>query len=80
MITLGKKFKDRVTGFEGVATGFCTYITGCSQVLLAPEISADGSLRDSPWFDQQRLEEQPGDAVVLDNGATPGFDREAPKR
>lgn len=77
---LGLTFKDKITGFEGVATGYVQYLTGCNQVLLAPRCGPDGALRDSQWFDQQRLETQMNAAVTLDNGVTPGCDRAAPKR
>lgn len=81
MIELGKTYKDRITGFVGVATGFVKYISGCNQALLAPRCGEDGALRDSQWFDQQRLEAVPNMPVVaLDNGATPGADRAAPRR
>ena len=79
-IELGKKYKDRITGFHGVATGHCTYISGCSQVLLAPPASPAGEFRESQWFDEQRLEQIGGEQIVLDNGSTPGADRAAPKR
>ncbi len=26
---LGKKYKDRITGFEGVAVGYVEYLTDC---------------------------------------------------
>ncbi len=29
MIELGRTYKDRITGFKGVATGFVEYLTGC---------------------------------------------------
>lgn len=80
MIQLGMTYKDKITGFEGVATGFVQYLTGCNQALLAPPLSADGSLRDSNWFDVQRLDLLAREQVVLDNGPTPGCDRAAPKR
>jgi hypothetical protein len=81
MINLGMTYKDKITGFTGVATGFVQYISGCNQALLAPRCGEDGSLRDSQWFDQQRLEVQPEHPIVaLDNGATPGCDRAAPRR
>lgn len=78
---IGHTFRDKISGFQGVATGHCEYITGCSQTLLHPR-SLDGAKpAESAWFDDQRLEMIPGEErVVLDNGATPGFDREAPKR
>lgn len=80
MIQLGKTYKDKITGFTGVATGFVQYISGCNQALIAPGVSPDGGMRDSQWVDQQRLEEQNTPQITLDNGDRPGFDRAAPKR
>lgn len=76
---LGITAKDKITGFEGVVTGICSYISGCSQALLTPPVK-DGAFVEAHWFDLQRLEAQPGEPVVLDNGETPGFDMPAPKR
>lgn len=78
---LGYTVKDRITGFRGVVTGICAYVSGCHQVLIVPPMSADGKLPDSHWFDVQRCEIEPGtNRLVFDNGATPGCDRAAPKR
>ena len=79
-IELGKTYRDKITRFTGVATGHVRYISGCHQVLLAPPVDGEGKLRDSQWFDEQRLEEQDAVAIVLDNVATPGPDKTAPKR
>lgn len=79
-ITLGVRARDRVTGFSGVVTGRATYLGGCAQALLAPGVGADGAFREGQWFDEQRLEPVDGAVIVLDNGATPGPDRAAPKR
>ena len=80
-IKLGHTYADRVTGFIGVATGYVQYLTGCNQALLAPKCGEDGALRESQWFDQQRLTEVANcEVVTLDNGLTPGPDRAAPKR
>jgi hypothetical protein len=81
MINLGHTYRDKITGFRGVAVGVVQYLSGCNQALLAPKCGDDGSLRESQWFDLQRLElidQVP--PVTLDNGATPGCDRAAPKR
>jgi len=77
---LGCTFKDTITGFVGVATGHCFYLTGCSQVLLSPKVGEDGTLKEAHWFDEQRLERQGTYQRTLDNSQTPGFDRPAPKR
>jgi hypothetical protein len=78
MTELGKKYEDRITGFSGIAIGRVVYITGCNQVLIAPPISADGALRDSAWFDEQRLKTLDGKQIQLDNGDTPGACQQAP--
>ena len=80
MKELGRKYKDKITGFEGVATGYVRYLTGCNQVLLAPAVDSTGALRDPQWFDEQRLDVIDDEPVTLNNGDSPGFDRPAPKR
>lgn len=78
---LGRTATDKITGFTGVATGICFYLSGCNQVLLVPKVAADGAYKDGQWFDVQRLTVDPDAAkVVLDNGQTPGADKAAPKR
>ncbi len=78
---LGKTVADRVTGFTGIVTGRVEYITGCDQCLVTPKVKEDGSSIEAHWFDQQRLLVLDGEPVLqLDNGATPGPDKEAPKR
>lgn len=80
-ILLGSTYVDKISGFKGVATGHCTYITGCSQTLLQP-VSKDSKAKpDAHWFDDQRLELVGGaKRVILDNGTTPGSDIPAPIR
>lgn len=82
-IVLGMTFKDRITGFRGVATGFVRYLTGCNQALLAPTVDATGAMRESAWFDVQRLEVDPDvPRIKLDTYTYPGpgSDKPAPKR
>lgn len=78
---LGKRFRDIITGFEGVCTARAEYITGCDQYLIQPTArKADGDIMDSRWFDVQRCQEVNAKPVVLDNGDTPGCDKPAPRR
>jgi hypothetical protein len=77
---LGNTYRDRITGFSGVATGWTTYISGCSQVLLAPPVDKEGKLVEAQWFDEQRLVDLRAEPIALDNSETPGFDKPAPKR
>ena len=80
MIELGIKVKDKITGFEGVVTGYVEYLSGCNQALVAPRVKEDGSLIDSEWIDEQRLDRVGKTQITLDNGAHPGADTPAPKR
>lgn len=80
IIVLGNTYKDTVTGFEGVATGRCKYISGCYQVLLSPKCIDVGTKLESHWFDVQRLEEIKNETITLDNSKTPGPDKAAPKK
>lgn len=80
MITLGATYKDRITGFSGVATGHVVYLTGCNQTLLAPAANG-GTFNDPHWFDDQRLvEDRNVDPINIDNGSGAGADVPAPKR
>lgn len=77
---IGRKAKDKISGFAGVITGYAEYISGCAQFLIAPEVGKDGALRDGAWLDAQRVEiDQRAKPVALDNTKTPGPDR-APVR
>lgn len=52
-IEFGKKYKDRVHGFEGIATARTEFLTGCARVCL--ETIKDEQIKES-WFDETRLE------------------------
>lgn len=64
---MGKKAKDRLTGFEGVITGVSQFMTGCDQFHLQHGCSEDGKLGEGHWFDEQRLELLGGPTISLDN-------------
>ena len=52
---LGHSYRDRITGFSGVATGHCEYLTGCNQTLLVPQIkSGEGKRPEAEWFELRR--------------------------
>ena len=55
MIELGKKYKDSITGFEGIATARTEYMFGCVRILLeGKKLKPDGTSNEL-WFDEQRL-------------------------
>lgn len=78
MIEFGKTYRDRITGFIGVATGQCSYITGCNQVLLAPHAKPDGDVAEPRWFDVDRVEDAGQKQIQLGNATSVGPDRQAP--
>ena len=49
-IKLGAKVRDSATGFTGVVTGLCTYLSGSSQILVEPPSG------DSRWIQTARAE------------------------
>lgn len=61
----GHTAKDAITGFTGIVTGWCRYMTGCDQYCLTPPIKADGTKADSLWFDENRILLLPGVAPVV---------------
>ena len=71
---LGNTYEDKISGFKGVATGFCRYLTGCDQVLLSGKVGSDGHTK-TLWTDVQRAVKVEGEPrITLDNGPSPGFD------
>ncbi|MBK9949857.1 MAG: hypothetical protein IPP12_22245 [Nitrospira sp.] len=80
-VQIGVFVEDVVTGFRGTVTGIVHYITGCEALVAPRGLNSDGKIRDSQWFDVQRLVVDAKVArIVLDNSVTPGFDKAAPKR
>lgn len=71
MLKIGIKAKDVITGFNGVITGKCSYITGCDQYLVQPEMK-DGTWVDSKWFDENRLEVVCSEVINLDTETNKG--------
>lgn len=79
-IILGAKYRDIITGFTGICTGHCCYISGCHQSLITPESKSSQETAQSCWFDDQRLERVGTSLLTLANHQTPGPDMPAPIR
>ena len=62
---MGKTGSDVVTGFQGVITGYCIYLTGCRQVCLSGPAKDDGGGGTSGWYDVDRIELRPDPRVEL---------------
>jgi hypothetical protein len=53
---LGLRVEDRVTGFAGVVTSISFDLYGCIQAIVNPGVGEAGAIRDSQWFDVNRLQ------------------------
>lgn len=81
VINLGDRCVDKITGFRGVVTGHCQYISGCDQILLQPRVKDDGDAVNGRWFDIDRCEVVEAGAVSIDSVSSvkrPGADSPAP--
>lgn len=79
-VTLGATYRDKITGFKGVCTGHCEYLSGCNQALLIPRAGKDGKAPDGVWYDDQYLDRVSAKVITLENERTPGCDMPAPIR
>jgi hypothetical protein len=75
VIVLGEKYRDEISGVEGVATSKTEYLYGCLRVCL--EFTADGKL-DEVYLDEQRL--VPVEAKPTPPQATSGGSRQPTPR
>lgn len=55
-IKFGETYRDKNSGFEGVAVCIVKWQYGCVRVSLQPEIGKDGKLPETQGFDEESLE------------------------
>lgn len=79
-VEMGDKVRDAITGFTGVVTGRCEYVSGCNQALVAPGVKEDGTFVESMWLDDDRLEVIESNVIKLPRRTAAGFDKPAPTR
>lgn len=73
---LGKKVRDRVTGFAGVVTSVAFDLPGCIMATVTPDaLDKDGKVQDGRWLDVNRLEITDDNRVM----PVPAFTSEPPK-
>ena len=68
---LGKKVKDKVSNFTGIATGRHTFLAGCDRYTVQPEVEKDGKLPECQTFDEPQLQIIKEKKVVV-KGEKPG--------
>ena len=55
-VELGRMYKDRITGFEGIAISRTEWVYGCVRVgLQSPELDKDGKPIDAQVFDEAQV-------------------------
>ncbi|MEA3225049.1 MAG: hypothetical protein U9Q07_03800 [Planctomycetota bacterium] len=56
MIKIGDRVRDKVSGFQGIATARHEYMNGCVRFTIDSEELKDGKPIDGHWFDEQQIE------------------------
>ena len=56
MIELGQRVRDKVTGFEGIATTRVEYLNGCIQYCVKPPMIEPGKMPEGEYIDDMQLE------------------------
>jgi hypothetical protein len=77
-VVLGSRYRDRHTGYEGVATARTEYENGCVQICL--ERLDDKGEVASTWFDEQRIVDPNGQPVEPTAIAGGGIRQRRPRR
>lgn len=70
---LGKIAKDKLTGFQGVITSRCQFLTGCNRYCIQPQALHDGKPQESFYFDEAQIE-------IISNGGGAGRGTRGEKR
>lgn len=53
---LGLKAKEKVTGFKGIITSRCEFMTGCNRYCIQPQELKDGKPIEGIYFDEDQIE------------------------
>lgn len=54
---LGKKVRDKITGFTGIAQSYDVWRTGCRRIGIFPtELDKDGKAKEMRWVDEMDIE------------------------
>lgn len=52
---LGKTYRDKFTGYQGIATARSKYLTGCVQIMIDSLYDAAKNEMPAWWIDESRL-------------------------
>ena len=73
MIEFGKRYRDIVSGFEGICIGYVEWIYGCNQFILAPRAENASKKESSSLFFEKQLEYL--DDGIVDKVEIPEIDK-----
>jgi hypothetical protein len=71
MHELGKKAKDKISGFKGVIVARAEHLTGCNTYGLAPKLDGSGKKPTTEWFDEGCLDVSGKFGVKVSSVAAP---------
>ena len=54
-ITLGRRVKDSITGYEGIAVARTLWLYGCIRIGVQGDLNKDGKVPDILTFDEAQL-------------------------
>ena len=63
----GDHVTEKVSGFTGIITGSCHYITGCNTYLLTARSKNTYTKPESRWCDEGRLEIAEGKTITAND-------------
>jgi len=79
--TLGTRAVDKITGFEGILTARCEFLTGCNRYCIQPTELKDGKPIESIYFDEAQIEViSDGISKTFIQGEKPGNCSPDPRR
>ena len=55
-IEMGKMYKDKNSGFKGIAVCLSKWQYGCLRIGLQPQVKEDGKLEETQFFDEESIE------------------------
>lgn len=61
---LGQRAQDFITGFEGILTARCEFLTGCNRYCIQPTELKDGKPIESIYFDEDQI-------IIIGEGIKP---------
>ena len=86
MIELGSTVRDKITGFEGIATSRAEFLYGCVRYGIEPvDLDKENKPMEPQFFDEQRIEvlEEPAPELKVSKKSKfdkPGGPKPNPKR